>query len=64
MSKAMSPADWKARAEAYHEAAQHLGLKWTDDPREQEQGNIVAKLIERDSEKCHRIADAFTPKAA
>jgi hypothetical protein len=52
----MGPADWRARGEAYNEAAEHLKLSWTDDPQERAQGDIVTKLLLRESEKCHRIA--------
>lgn len=57
MSKAMSSRDWHARGAAYLEAAEHLKLTWTIDPYEIAQGNIVSKLLERESDKCHRIAD-------
>jgi hypothetical protein len=46
----------KARAEAYHEVAEHLTTRWTDDPVEEEQGKIVeAELREK--------ADKFWAKA-
>lgn len=57
MSRSMSPANWRARGEAYNEAAEHLKLLWTDDPQEIAQGEIVSKLLLREAEKCHRIAD-------
>ena len=57
MSRSMAPADWRARGEAYNEAAEHLKLSWTDDPQERAQGDIVFKLLLRESAKRHRIAD-------
>lgn len=57
MSRAMAPADWHARAEAYHEAAEHLKLAWTEERKEREQCDIVSKLLQREADKCHRIAD-------
>lgn len=53
----MAPADWRARGEAYLEAARHLDLHWTDDKKEIDQGAVVAALLVRESNKCHKIAD-------
>ena len=54
--KKLTKEQLKARAEAYHEVAEHLTTRWTDDPVEEEQGKIVgAELREK--------ADKFWAKA-
>lgn len=40
-----------ARAQAYLEAAEHLGLAWTDDSVEWEQGQLVAQWLEREADR-------------
>lgn len=52
----MTAEQWKARAEAWNECAEHLGQRWTDDPDEKEQGGIVAKELRAKSATCLRIA--------
>jgi len=43
----MNQRECYARAEAYWEAATHLGLDWTHDNTEREQGEIIAKRLFR-----------------
>jgi len=52
----MASEDWTARGEAYSEAAEHLKLAWTEDDKERRQGDIVAKKLMAESERCHRRA--------
>jgi hypothetical protein len=43
MAKSLTKEQWLARAEAYDEAAEHLGQSWTDDAEERTQGDVVAR---------------------
>lgn len=54
----LSAAEWRARAEAYSEAAEHLGQNWTDDPTERRQGEVVAARLRTNQEACLRMAEA------
>lgn len=54
----MTPKEWLARSEAYHEAAEHIGeMDWTDDPAERKQGKIVAEKLRDESIKCAKRAN-------
>lgn len=67
MPKAMFKEDWLARAHAYDECAEHMGMDWSDGSpaetkREVEQGKIVAEKLRNEAEKCRRIAEgAYSP---
>ena len=54
----LSAAEWRARAEAYNEAAEHLGQSWTDDPTERRQGDFVAARIQNMADSAIRHAVA------
>lgn len=57
MAKNLNREQWLARAEAYFEAAQHLGMSWTDDRIERDQGDAVACRLRDISIKCFERAD-------
>lgn len=50
----MTAADWQAKGTAFEEAAEHLGMSWTEDEREFSQGKIVAAELMRRAEQCWR----------
>ena len=55
--KNLTKKQWLARAEAYFEAAEHLGQSWTDDPEERRQGDKVSCRLRDISNKCFERAD-------
>lgn len=55
--------DWNARGLAYEEAADHLGMAWTDDKTERDQGNVVQDELYRKSEACFSRASAIEKKS-
>jgi hypothetical protein len=58
MATNLNKEQWLARAEAYFEAAEHLGQAWTDNPEERTQGDIVSCRLRDISNKCFERADA------
>lgn len=44
MATKLTPAQLRARANAYDEAAGHLELAWTDDPIERDEGDRLSRL--------------------
>ncbi len=61
MTVKMTPADWRAKGDAYEEASDHLCLSWTEDDRERFQGSMVAAELRRKAEHCWRLAADPTP---
>lgn len=53
----MTAADWKAKGDAYEEAAEHLLLSWTEDERERFQGLTVNAELMKRAEVCWRNAE-------
>jgi hypothetical protein len=47
----------RARAFAYEEAAGHLGLDWTDDPLEFEEGLKLAEKLDAEYDRLMELAD-------
>lgn len=49
--------DWRARAAAYLEAAEHLDQSWTEDIREREQGVSVKSALMAKVNECEVNAE-------
>ena len=49
MTAPVSQEDFTARAEALEECAEHLGLPWTDDPREWRAGEWLARKLRKEA---------------
>lgn len=45
MPKALTPEQCRARANALEECAEHMGLAWTDDICEREQGDALSRRL-------------------
>lgn len=45
MTKPLTAEDYLARAEACQEAAEHLAMEWTNDPRERIAGEYIARKL-------------------
>jgi hypothetical protein len=58
MAKRLSPAQLRARAIAYEEAADHLELAWTDDPKERDEGDRLTRMFHAESRRLRSIANA------
>ena len=58
MARQLSPEQLRARATAYEEAAGHLELAWTDDPKEREEGDRLTRMWHTESERLRSIANA------
>lgn len=56
---ARSKIEWTARAEALEECADHLEMSWTDDAIERSQGDILAKKLRLQAERCRLKADEY-----
>lgn len=53
-----TPAQLRARANAYEEAAGHLELAWTDDPLEREEGDRLTRLLQAECTRLRAVAMA------
>ena len=60
----LSAVEWRARAEAFSEAAEHLGQNWTDDATERRQGDVVASRLRTMRDAALRYAAARERKDA
>ena len=58
MAGKLTPAQLRARANAFEEAAGHLELAWTDDPMERVEGDRLTKLFHAECAKCRAMANA------
>lgn len=57
MTIKMTAADWKAKGDAYEEAAEHLLQSWTEDATERFQGMVVNSELIKKAEQCWRYAE-------
>jgi hypothetical protein len=63
MAAKLTPAQLRARAVAYEEAADHLELNWTEDPLEREEGDRLTtcfRLNASGSEQWRALANSMT----
>ena len=58
MPKQLTPESLRARALAYEEAAEHLGLNWTNDSSEQAEGDLLARAFHLKAARLRAIANA------
>lgn len=58
MARQLTPAALRARANAYEEAAEHLELAWTDDPRERQEGDRLLRAFHAECARLRAIACA------
>lgn len=56
MARQLTPAMLRARANAYEEAAEHLGGEWTDDPNERAEGGRLARILYAECARLRAIA--------
>ena len=56
MTKKLTAAECQARANALEECAEHLGLGWTDDSMEREQGDVVSRKLRAECIKYRQLA--------
>lgn len=52
----LTPAQLRARATAYEEAAGHLELAWTEDPMERDEGDRLGRLLQAQCTRYRVIA--------
>jgi hypothetical protein len=60
----MNSKQWIARAEAYEECATHLGLAWTEDAEEREQGKILARWFREKAIDCQACSEKAAKRDA
>lgn len=58
MARILSPAQIRARANAYEEAASHLELAWTDDERERDEGDRLTRMFHAECKRLRAVAAA------
>ncbi|MES2877545.1 MAG: hypothetical protein V4713_03915 [Pseudomonadota bacterium] len=58
MARPLTPEQCRARAKALEEAAEHLGLAWTDNLVEREQGDHISRKLQAECGRYRAQANA------